>query len=267
MPCSCKYCANCACVRAKTPCTQKCHGSNGDAGCQNTEEFIKCNQMSVKDVKKALGAAGLSIIGNKKELVTLLAQHLRANAAPLPSSSAMSSSSSAGGSEARSYGTEALMQAIMACGDNYSQILSLGGTPITRQSPHAHMRKAYLALSRRVHPDKNGQSKQSKEAFQQVRATPEQCTTLILNFSIFDSAPFHLFLCSSIRSSQLLRESYSRQRRSRLPPQRRGRKTSTHCRSVPTQTATKQSYSALAAVHGGAQQIWDWSLLHTHSSC
>jgi hypothetical protein len=49
---------------------------------------------------------------------------------------------------------------------NYEAILSLSGTKITKDTATSAMRRAYLQISMKVHPDKNGQSSESKNAFQ-----------------------------------------------------------------------------------------------------
>ena len=59
-----------------------------------------------------------------------------------------------------------MMAKIIDLHDNYEAILSLAGTEITKDSATSVMRRAYLKISMKVHPDKNNQSSESKNAFQ-----------------------------------------------------------------------------------------------------
>lgn len=50
--------------------------------------------------------------------------------------------------------------------EKWAQILSLGGQEVTRSSPTTAMRKAYLSLSRIVHPDRLQNFPDATKAFQ-----------------------------------------------------------------------------------------------------
>ena len=64
--------------------------------------------------------------------------------------------------------TEELMNVILANEGDYVFILSLSGKIVKPSSSKAELRKAYLMLSSKVHPDKNPGSLSSKKAFQAV---------------------------------------------------------------------------------------------------
>ena len=64
--------------------------------------------------------------------------------------------------------TEELMSVILANEGDYIFILSLSGKMVKQSSSKAELRKAYLLLSSKVHPDKNPGSQSSKKAFQAV---------------------------------------------------------------------------------------------------
>ena len=82
-------------------------------------------------------------------------------------------------------------------------ILSLSGVSISSASSTADMRKAYLKLSIKVHPDKNGNSPDSKAAFQplvtayEALSNPEAAAAevgLTLQFTS-NCVVIHLQLC------------------------------------------------------------------------
>jgi hypothetical protein len=122
-------------------------------------------------LKKCCARAGLSPIGSNDELLSLLVDHLVESAPPPATSSATSSSPSSslatdtaaaqsgGGSEKPS--GVAIAKKILSLDetDDYAGILNLlggdgAGGRITKTSPVATMRKAYLKLSLQIHPDK-----------------------------------------------------------------------------------------------------------------
>ena len=70
--------------------------------------------------------------------------------------------------------TEELMKVILENEGDYVFILSLSGKIVKENSSKAELRKAYLLLSTKVHPDKNPGSQSSKKAFQAVSESFER---------------------------------------------------------------------------------------------
>ena len=64
--------------------------------------------------------------------------------------------------------TEELMKVILANEGDYVFVLSLSGKVVRETSSKAELRKSYLLLSTKVHPDKNPGSQEAKKAFQAV---------------------------------------------------------------------------------------------------
>ena len=60
------------------------------------------------------------------------------------------------------------MRAILANEGDHVFILSLSGKLVRQNSSKAELRKSYLLLSSKVHPDKNPGSQEAKKAFQAV---------------------------------------------------------------------------------------------------
>ena len=137
------------------PCGPQCHkGIN--RGCCNFKEAIAAKKLAVGALRKTLAQAGLSPMGDKPELVLRLAAHLKS----------MSEDAGGGDSGGGGGGSDKLILEVIESVDDYAGLLSLSGLAISKQSSTADMRKAYLKLSLKVHPDKNGQSANSKQAFQ-----------------------------------------------------------------------------------------------------
>jgi len=173
MPCSCALgaCSSCACGKAGRACTAACHGGARNSYCLNDETGRKLGALSAAEVRRLCVAAGVSIIGNAAELKTALATHMReeaASAAPAAAAASSSSSSSSSSSAAAPSGAtnSATVKAVIAAGEDYAALLSLSGIAVTAASPAAELRKAYLRLSLKVHPDKNGASAEARSAFQ-----------------------------------------------------------------------------------------------------
>ena len=135
--------------------------------------------MKPKDLRKFCAQNGLSPMGSKDELILRVRDHvgLKSSADEDPPADSASSSSSLSSSSSASTGSSSsssskdpkvLMASIIDLGAlmNYEAILSLSGTDITKDTATSGMRKAYLRISMKVHPDKNGQSSDSKNAFQ-----------------------------------------------------------------------------------------------------
>jgi hypothetical protein len=118
-------------------------------------------------LKKCCACAGLSPIGTTDELLSALVDHLAENtSAPASSSSDVPGDKTAnteGGTEGETSDKPsgvAIAKKILSLDerDDYEGILNLlggqGGGRITKSSPVAVMRKAYLKLSLQIHPDK-----------------------------------------------------------------------------------------------------------------
>ena len=69
MPCNCDTttCTSCVCAKDNILCTDECHRGQPmeNVPCMNTEQGKKVKTMKVKDVREALIAGGLSIIGDR----------------------------------------------------------------------------------------------------------------------------------------------------------------------------------------------------------
>lgn len=132
----------------------------------NTPTGLRVQRIPLAEVRKTLAQAGLDVIGNQPELRQRLVAHLDAQAraahasldvSPAPRDSEASDAPS----------NAAIIQAALACGDDYAALLSLaGGEPVTPDSPVAVMRRAFLRLSLKLHPDKNGSIPGAPAAFQ-----------------------------------------------------------------------------------------------------
>ena len=167
--CNCKAgaCKTCACAKAKVDCGPQCHGGTGlpgNCGCLNFAEAHQAKALGVSAVRKTLAQNGMDCMGNKDELVRRLADHLRSVKASSASAASDGAAASGGGG-----GGARLIQAIIEkadAGEDDAAILSLSGVEVSSSSGTSDMRKAYLKLSLKIHPDKNGSSPDSKNAFQ-----------------------------------------------------------------------------------------------------
>jgi len=169
--CDSKPCSGggCPCSKAGNMCTDACHMGKPweSVPCLNTEHGLKVKPMKPVEIRKALCDAGLSPVGDKTELLKRLAVHY--------SSLTGKSGESGGGEEdggddggGSDNTTEELMNVILANEGDYVFILSLSGKMVKASSSKAELRKSYLLLSTKVHPDKNPGSQVSKKAFQAV---------------------------------------------------------------------------------------------------
>ena len=129
----------------------------------NTPTGLRVQRIPLAEVRKTLAQAGLDVIGNQPELRQRLVAHLDTQAR-----AAHASLDESAAPEARDAPSNAaIIQAALACGDDYAALLSLaGGEPITPDSPVAVMRRAFLRLSLKLHPDKNGNIAGAPAAFQ-----------------------------------------------------------------------------------------------------
>lgn len=170
MPCRCdsNACTTCACAKSDTLCTNDCHGGRSidDVPCMNTEAGKKVKTMKIKDVRTALIANSLSIIGDRGELYKRLADQLRKQESS--SSSKTGTTSEKNGSSNQNSAKHEVFQAILENEENYAFILSLSGKQIQASSSKPDLRRAYLLLSAKVHPDKNPGNQEAIKAFQVV---------------------------------------------------------------------------------------------------
>jgi hypothetical protein len=159
-------------------CTAACHGGTDNCQCLNFAEGVQAKKLAVGMIRKTLAGAGLNVMGSKDELVRRLADHLRqlnhdnsGDAAGGGDGAAAPAPAPAAGGGAR------LVASVLAAsgrGEDSAAILSLAGAVISAASTTAEMRKAYRRLSVKVHPDKNGNSSDSKAAFQVVVSAFEE---------------------------------------------------------------------------------------------
>jgi len=164
--CDSKPCAGgCPCSKAGSLCTPACHMGKPweSVPCLNTEHGIKVKPMKPAEVRQALCDAGLSPVGDKNELLKRLAVHY----STLTGGGDKEQKSDNAESSDRDT-TEDLMNVILANEGDYVFILSLSGKIVKASSSKAELRKSYLLLSAKVHPDKNPGSQVSKKAFQAV---------------------------------------------------------------------------------------------------
>ena len=167
MPCRCDSnpCSTCICAKSNTLCTSECHGKKDWASipCLNTEVGKKVKSMAIKDIRTALCTNQLSPIGDKSELIKRLAvffQNQKETNSNTPVSSKLDSSTASN--------NKRLFETILENEGNHELILSLSGRTVTKVSSKPELRRAYLILSSKVHPDKNSSSKESVQAFQVV---------------------------------------------------------------------------------------------------
>lgn len=165
--CDSKPCAGgCPCSKAGSLCTPACHMGKPWASvpCLNTEPGLKVKPLKPAEVRLALCSAGLSPVGDKAELLKRLAVHYSTLTSPGP-----------GGGETEDKEEEVvddtkeeLMNAIMANEGDYVFVLSLSGKYVSQSSSKTDLRKAYLMVSTKVHPDKNPGNQLATKAFQVV---------------------------------------------------------------------------------------------------
>ena len=121
--------------------------------------------MSNGDIKRALASAGLSPVGTKDEIVLRLGKYLQSQKKDSVLKSELKSMPKGSSSGSENNSKEIILR-IQEIQDSHYDILSLSGLKIDSQSSVAMMRKAYLKLSRKIHPDKHSGSSEAKQAFQ-----------------------------------------------------------------------------------------------------
>ena len=177
MPCACTegLCrGTCVCAKAGSVCGPACHGGKGHKGnsaCVNFSEAIAVAALSAPEVRKELARAGLDVIGNANELRRRLGDHR------------ISAGGASGAGGAGPGGIDALIAAVLARADDPAALLSLGagGAVVSAATPEAELRRAYLRLSLKVHPDKNGGSAESKAAFQALVSALERIVSMTVD--------------------------------------------------------------------------------------
>ena len=168
MPCKCdNACGSCVCSKSNTLCTKECHGKKDITctACLNTEEGKKVKAMSIKDIRDALCAHSLSVIGDKSELMKRLADFLMQQ-----NQKGASSSTKAKTNDVEDTGSnnKELFDAIIEAEGDFAFVLSLSGKIVSATSGKPDLRRAYLLLSTKVHPDKNPGKTEAVQAFQIV---------------------------------------------------------------------------------------------------
>lgn len=166
--CDSKPCAGgCPCSKAGSHCTPSCHmGKAWDSvPCLNTETGLRVKSLKPVDVRQALCSVGLSPIGDKNELLKRLAVHYTNNT---------DTNSKKEGKEGDSVNDDGdntkgeLINTILSNEGEYVFILCLSGKIVSSSSSKADLRRAYLVVSSKVHPDKNPGNNLATKAFQAV---------------------------------------------------------------------------------------------------
>lgn len=169
MPCKCdnNACGSCICSKSNTLCTKECHGGRDISSipCLNTEQGKKVKSMSIKDIRDALCAHSLSPIGDKSELMKRLADFFSQQSLKGAASGKEKNDKNAG---VETENNKELLDAIIEAEGDYVFVLSLSGKKISATSSKPDLRRAYLLLSTKAHPDKNPGVKEANEAFQIV---------------------------------------------------------------------------------------------------
>jgi len=176
--CDSKPCAGgCPCSKSGVECGASCHMGKPweSVPCLNTVHGAKVKALKLPEVRQALCDAGLSPVGDKNELMKRLAVHYSTLTSSVTSNNASENGENNGSSEAKTdKSTGELMKVILDNEGDFVFILSLSGRIVKSNSSKAELRKAYLLLSAKVHPDKNPGSQESKKAFQAVSESFER---------------------------------------------------------------------------------------------
>lgn len=141
-------------------------------------------KLSVAKLRKACAKEGVSCIGSQDEMLELLVPALLKKA-PSSSSTGGDSSGATGdgggaGAGGKADGT-AVAQRVLELdeADDFAGILNIslkpGDSPLSRSSPAAAMKKAYLKLSLLIHPDKLRSFDRAAQAFQALVRRESAC--------------------------------------------------------------------------------------------
>eukprot|EP01135_Chromosphaera_perkinsii_P001426 Nk52_evm10s168 gene=Nk52_evmTU10s168 len=114
-------------------------------------------KLNPSQLMKALADRGLSPVGDKDELISRLVNNLRDMKKEEKSGgegAAGTTTGTAGAADGEDEGITLAKKVLKIDDDNYCAILSLLGDKITESSSVGAMRKAYLKISLKIHPDK-----------------------------------------------------------------------------------------------------------------
>ena len=152
------------------------------------EEFL-AHTLKLAQVKKLAAQAGISPIGTLDEILSQYIDHLESNKTKTSSSNtkhskdAHNSNDNGGNPTSSAAEQKAKLLSVkvveLAELDDFSGILNLAGGgsgDLTKDSPHAQMRKAYLKLSLILHPDKNRSVPDATKVFQALVNAFERLT-------------------------------------------------------------------------------------------
>jgi len=138
--------------------------------------------LKAAELRKAVASRGLSPIGDNDELLERLVEYVIQNnkpessSAPVIEEEANSAQSSGGKKNDQSFGVQMAQKILeLAEEEDFEGILSLAESSVSKSTPTAVLRKAYLKLSLLIHPDKIGSKfSQATKAFQALVEAFEQ---------------------------------------------------------------------------------------------
>jgi len=110
----------------------------------------------------------VSFIGNKTDLTYNLVAELKKQrlASSCASGDKVAAALNGDSQESSEVGNDDMIATILSLQYEYAALLSLSGQLVTETSTTKDMRKAYLVLSRKCHPDKHRGNADAKKAFQ-----------------------------------------------------------------------------------------------------
>jgi hypothetical protein len=164
-------CKKCACGKKGQYCDDDvCHGGVPNRWCLNNPEGELVKSYDGKTLKQECIKHGLGWgIGSKADMILSLVALLKKQRPARSSSDAGNAATDGEGAPsggASSGGAADMIGFILENQYDYAALLSLSGMSIVATSATKDMRKAYLLLSRKCHPDKNQGNPDAKKAFQ-----------------------------------------------------------------------------------------------------